>query len=343
MQNGTHEIRADNVEPVLVQREIFGLEAMPVRFRTTKHIFNPEKYPHINTQGLSSINASGSGGWTVENFPRTIEYLRSALGAKNIVVIDLRKESHCYINKLPYLWFATPEGAPVRQNGAKDAAPVRQNGVKKNTAYDWYNDEKTGEQIIQDESERAALLAAEGKTTIWQIIASPFTHEIVDPSKKNLIKIEEIVTEADLVQQAHVETGVPVHENGVKYIRLPVTDHNGPAIEIIDQFVHVVQTHKDKWLHIHCLGGKGRTTTFLTLLDIIHNAKNLDLVSIGQRQTALCNGERNLFDPTSGTPWQVPIAQERLENLKKFYQYCKENNDGFATKFSTWLKSNVST
>lgn len=60
-------------------------------------------------------------------------------------------------------------------------------------------------------------------------------------------------------------------------MHLPVTDHHHPTPVVVDKMLHVVATENllhcistpGTWLHVHCAGGAGRTTTALTMLALL--------------------------------------------------------------------------
>jgi hypothetical protein len=59
------------------------------------------------------------------------------------------------------------------------------------------------------------------------------------------------------------------------YVRLPVTDHCKPGGDVLLQFIKLCDSlSSGDWLHCHCHGGDGRTTTFLALFDMISWAKS---------------------------------------------------------------------
>lgn len=122
-----------------------------------------------------------------------------------------------------------------------------------------------------------------------------------------------------------------VSSNNVKYLRIAVTDGDRPTDESVDQFVKFV-THlpNNYWLHFHCKEGIGRTTTFMSLFDMMKNSKNVSLDDIIKRQFLL--GGFNLFKPGD--------ENKRVLFLRNFYKYTKENNDNFKTTWNDWIKQN---
>jgi hypothetical protein len=63
-----------------------------------------------------------------------------------------------------------------------------------------------------------------------------------------------------------------------EYHRIPVTDHCAPNPEAAKLFVTLCrqvyeQPEDQSWIHFHCHGGDGRTTTFLAMYDMVCWAK----------------------------------------------------------------------
>jgi hypothetical protein len=122
-------------------------------------------------------------------------------------------------------------------------------------------------------------------------------------------------------------------------MRLPVPDHMRPSDKQVDRFVKLVRAvGKDKgtWLHVHCEAGDGRTTTFLAMYDMMHNARAVSFEDIVHRQWLL--GGIDLLATNARAPWKREYARKRAEFIKKFYRYCRENKDGFKTMWSAWLE-----
>lgn len=126
---------------------------------------------------------------------------------------------------------------------------------------------------------------------------------------------------------------------GAHYLRLPVCDHERPLDPEVDAFINLVIQFKDSaWLHLHCAGGKGRTTTFLSMLDMIHNSQALSADAIIKRHASM--GGRDLLevgDPEKRSPERIRQIKERLDFILLFHQYCKENPT-FEVTWSDWIK-----
>ncbi len=122
---------------------------------------------------------------------------------------------------------------------------------------------------------------------------------------------------------------------GLRYLHLIVRDHTRASDDAVDQFVEFVKDLDDNaWLHFHCSAGRGRTTTFMALYDIMKNGEKVSLKDIVRRQHYL--GGLNLFAVPSEHDWQYPHALARAELIRDFYQYAKENPD-FSIRWSEWI------
>lgn len=213
----------------------------------------------------SEYRVSASGQFSKQGF----EYLNR----DNLVVIDLRREFHGFVDGYPISW---------KVNGS---------------SYD-YNDDLTADEIEKGES----LLLNE------------------------MTGFKTIQTERELVEGA-----------GARYVRFPIADHSFPQGEEVDRLIELVRSFgKDTQIHFHCAGGGGRTTTFLTMIEMMRNSQRLSADEIFRSQEAL--GGINLYEPElryADEPDRIEGAVERYQFLQSFYQYCLENPD-FSQSWSSW-------
>lgn len=259
---------------------------LPRNFRTTEA---KQLRSALNLHGLQDLKVSGSGQFSEKMFVDMMQYL--AVSPKRLVVIDLRQESHGFINGNAVSW---TDGQ-----------------------YNYGNLHKSKREIEADENQRL-IFAARAK----QIVINPAD----DPKQ---LAVNRVKTERDFVV-----------EKGCEYLRMPVTDLNRPANEVVDQFVEYFKTlSKDQWVHFHCRAGKGRTTTFMTLLDIMKNGQQVELHDIIARQKFIGGSDLSVvYKPDLE---KSRTAQERLEFVKKFYRYCRQVPD-FAVSWSEWLEQQQS-
>lgn len=73
------------------------INGMPNRFRKTSTTLSIDKSNNINLTGLKELNISGSEQFSEFNLPLIIK----SIGTFSITVVDLRQESHGFINGIP--------------------------------------------------------------------------------------------------------------------------------------------------------------------------------------------------------------------------------------------------
>lgn len=266
-QNEDEQLRIDS------KRE----DEMPKRFRkTTDTIKEDDDLPNLT--GFSSLNESGSAQFTTKN----IGLMKKAIGNMPIFIVDLREESHGFINHFAVSWL----GEDGKNKGNKGL---------------------TKEEVLKNEAKRLNSIKLKEPITIKN-------KEIIPTKVQN---------EKELVEK-----------NKMFYVRIPVTDNERPSDEMVDYFIKLVRKlPKDSWVHFHCKAGIGRTTTFMVMYDIMKNGKQVSLEDIMERQVLI--GGKNLLKP-SYKPGSY--SSERSEFIKDFYEYVKENKDGFNTNWSQWVK-----
>lgn len=192
-------------------------------------------------------------------------------------------------------------------------------------AVSWYNREDNANQHKsprQVEQVQQELLSHLKRLSSISVIADP-KH---NPQQHLQLKNRRVISEAQLAQH---------HQLG--YQRFYVTDHYAPNNEEIDRFIQFISTlPKHTKLLFHCRGGAGRTTTFMIMYDMFHNAKQVSFEDIIKRQ-GLIGGEDLLALPPSND-YRYFIAKQRLDFLRQFYQYCRTNHDNYQTLWSSWEK-----
>ena len=77
---------------------------MPKNFRKSSNLINIQNNKNLNISGLDTLNISGSQQFSEYNLPLVINSIETSLP---ITVIDLRQESHGFINGYPVSWANT--------------------------------------------------------------------------------------------------------------------------------------------------------------------------------------------------------------------------------------------
>lgn len=273
------EVKASDPSNVnLVLDSLTHNNILPKNFRKTSDLTIIKDNKNLNLNGLDNLNISGSQQFSGHNLPLLINAIGTSLP---ITVVDLRQESHGFINGLAVSW-----------------------ADSKNNA----NAGLTREQVLLDEANRL-------KSIKLNVPINFYNHpkEIIVPTK--------VQDENELVKS-----------KSLAYNRITVRDGGIPSDEMVDYFVEFVKAQpKNSWLHFHCKQGIGRTSTFMIMYDMMKNYKEVSADDIIKRQLALANFKES----TS----QSFYNNERINFLKKFYDYCKTNGDSFNIKWSEWKKA----
>jgi protein-tyrosine phosphatase len=218
-----------------------------------------------------------------------------------VTVFDLRQETHIFVNGLPISWFAT---------------------------HDWANVGRTQSEIEADEAARVQSLK---------------------PGSEIAVRPGEAIKKADtasatpqsvIVEQASTEREI-VEANRAAYVRLTVTDHARPLDDEVDRFILAVrELPENGWAHFHCEAGRGRTTTFMVLYDMLRNATRVSLEDIARRQQ-LIGYDYDVLRPADPGSWKAPYTDDRIAFVRAFYDYARANPAGGPQLWSEWLKSGI--
>jgi len=245
--------------------------------------------PLPSREGLSELKVSGSSQFSAEG----LRMIKDRLAGRKIIIVDLREESHGFINGVPVSW----------------------RGI-----HNWANMGKSLAEIESDETERLQNAKKAGSVKIaWEV-----EKEGSESYREEAVAVKDVMTEKELCRSM-----------GVQYIRIPVSDHLLASDPRIDYFIGWYRSLPDDiWLHFHCKAGKGRTTTFITLCDMMRNASRVSCDDIVRRQLLL--GGTNLFSEEKPDSWKYAPMRMRALFAVRFHQYCRENRDGFRSLWSAF-------
>ncbi len=247
-------------------------------------------------EGLENFYQSGSAQFSERTLKNVLPKMKG-----QIWIIDLRQESHGFINGLPVSWYYNLNRS---------------------------NENLNSDQVLIAEKDKLALIK-KGSTITLHNITKKAEGKIKESEEKNVV-VNRVDTEQELVNKL-----------GVQYIRLASPDHHRPSDEVVDQFITFHQhLPKDAWLHFHCRGGRGRTTTFMVMNDILHNGKKLPLQTIVAHQILI--GGKDLFKISieQSMDWKREPALSRGQFIESFYQYAISPQGYPKTTWSHWSKLN---
>lgn len=265
-----------------------GIERpLPKKFRTMQDPFADPSY--TVEEGLRNLPFSGSGQYFEDNLLAGLTLIKQIAPDHQIILVDLREESHGFINGIPMSW----------TNGETNDANLH----------------KTVEEIEEDERFKLEELVKQGIITV----------SLKDDKGTQTIVMNSARTERELIESL-----------GLTYFRMPITDHIRPSDQFVDQFVSFIRhLPKDAWVHFHCKGGSGRTTTILTMCDMIQNTSKVSLDDYFIRQYLLGGKDLRELDKNS---FKFEVSKERLAFIQQFYTYCCQEPD-FQISWSEWYNT----
>jgi inositol hexakisphosphate len=285
--------QVDPRSPLLVLDAKTESQKKPFRFRTTRDPYKEAAANQPSREGLDRLNASGSGTFAEEALLK----IKKAIPAPRVTVVDLRQETHGFVNGLSVSWWSERNAA---------------------------NKGKTRQQVLDDEKERLAALKKPGLITAV-LLAVDDDKKVIKQLTPIDVKVQRIASEQELCEA-----------NGLQYQRILVTDREAPDNAEVDRFVKLVSTlPADQWLHFHCEHGSGRTTTFMAIYDMMRNARKVSLNDVLRRQWLL--GGADLFTDPPQDSWRYPGAVARRHFLEKFHAYCQATAPDFEQSWSSWL------
>ena len=249
--------------PLLVWDIAPGMRTgLPRNFRTTNDRLKTKDAAAPNTAGLTQLRASGSAEFTVDSLKAMLAKLPGP-----VAIFDLRQEDHGFVNGNAVSWYATNN---------------------------WANVGKSPKEVAADEKQKLRSCAVGGELVLSSDAAVKVKSAAPDTAAAPAVErvtVQTVQTEKKLVTAA-----------GASYVRIPVTDHCRPTDAAVDQFILAVRAlPAGTWAHFHCRAGKGRTTTFMVLYDMLRNAREVSLPDIARRQSDLI-GDYNVLavDPDAG-------------------------------------------
>lgn len=268
----------------------------PANFRKSNGGFKYSFGIMPDTTGLSNLNISGSAEFNDLNLPVMVK----SIGEYNVTVIDLRQETHGFVNGMPLSWYGK---------------------------YDWADVGLSRKEVIEVEHHKLDSLKKAGEVTVTVVLKKNKADDTFTRVRDTTFRLISVMTEEDLVK---------TYELG--YLRITATDHRNPVTDDVDRFVDFVRRLKggNNWLHFHCHAGDGRTTTFMVMYDMMKNAKFAGFADIIERQHLI--GGIDLTKDEDFPSWDKQYAIERTQFLRDFYNYCRDNSDDFTASYSAWLR-----
>lgn len=277
--------------------------SLPMNFRSMKGIHAKE--------AIQGSLASGSAQYSPGQLQNMIS---QGVVQRPLTVVDLRQESHGFLSL---------------DEPLNDESEV---AVSWFAERDWINVAKGLVSIESDESDRLRLAAQSQDLDIAEIDTKTQVEGGICTATPHLVHSNGTYRTEQALLQAH----------NIGYLRLPTTDRCRPRDSEVDQFIVFELTlEEDRWLHFHCRAGDGRTTTFMAMHDIFHNAPDDSLDFILGRQEGLGGVDLRKASKKEDQ-FEYPFEIERMEFMKNFYAYvCRAKPGGFNLTWSDWVIKNA--
>ncbi len=215
-------------------------------------------------------------------------------------IIDLRRESHGFVNGIPISWYKFHNKS---------------------------NQNMDTQSLLLREQSMVSQLKEHDPLTIQRITSK--TAGVINESEPFEVSIERLETEQQLSKRL-----------GLEYRRLQVQDRGRPDDAVVDEFVAIVkQLPQDATLYFHCRGGRGRSTTFMVLYDMLKNGKTVSLEDIVSRQERI--GGANVLKTTTkpGGEWMTQMRIDRKNLIEQFYRYATDPEGYPAKSWQQWLQT----
>lgn len=286
------------LSPYDIILDVADTTGLPRNFRSPTFLV-PPRTNTTNIQGFNSLRISGSAQFSASQILHLLRYLEKThkLSRKNIIIVDLREEPHGFINNDAVTWYFGP--LSTFQN-------------------------LSSEEVLKAERHRIRLVRPQENVTIFTITKSD---DGIPVNKiPQLAQVQHVKSEEELIQKL-----------GARYIRLPVTDHFRPENKDVDQFIQLFHTLTPQdWVHFKCRGGKGRTTVFMALYDMLKNPE-LSKEDIIARQK-LIDGIDLSFLPLEikSKHWKIRLSADRIKFLSHFYDYLHDPQGYPHVSWSQW-------
>jgi hypothetical protein len=264
----------------------------------------PKNFRVMSNPTVLGVSSSASGQISEHSLQAVLHYIKQQRTDQiKIWIIDLRQESHGFINGFPITWYAD------RNEG---------------------NQGKTASEILYDEHHLLKAIKLDKPLAVFKIVKG--LHGEVSPGEKYILIPQRVETEEQLIKRYNLN-----------YLRLFTMDHDKPNNSDVDHFIEFVQQQvaPQDWLHFHCRGGRGRTSTYLTLLFIMFNAKHMSLEDILLYQQEIGSIDLAKVYNEEGKLWKNDLANFRYEFIKDFYRFAQDPQGLGWQTWSQWSSQNT--
>jgi hypothetical protein len=219
--------------------------------------------------------------------------------AASMTVIDVRQESHGFVNGGPITWM---------------------------TEHNWGNISRSHDDAMAEEER--LLTGVKNAGEIEKMVFRSKNPADTFAQRGALEKIK--------VKSADSEQFV-VESHNARYVRLTIPEGLRPADEEVDRLIETVRILPDKgWIHVHDRMENTRANLVSAMVDMLKNSNQLSFDLIVARQNAFLM-DKTWSDPNIGRDWSRTYAHERRAFLEAFYRYTQANPSGQPRTWTEWL------
>lgn len=271
---------------------------LPKHFRTL--------YKNTHT-GNAPTRVSGSGQMTQPQLEHIIYNIRTLVNDINvpIYIVDLRLEPHGFMQGIPVrqhdvnFWESFNPGL-MHDYERKLFHHLNERWNNGGTFLLFYN-------IMKKQKERST------RDVITFINMVPSIQKALRKKQAPIAYIN-AWTNPENVFQTEEDMCVKM---GVNYVRMPAIDHHAPSLETLRMFFTWIKTlPKNAWIHFHCAGGRGRTSTFMLLLDMMHRRPHISFEALLAQHHELGSVD---FMKQKASSYKSKWARERADLLRALY------------------------
>jgi Inositol hexakisphosphate len=268
---------------------------LEVPYRTGSYlIYDKGKSDNFrNASGLPEhpYQASGSHQLDYSEFAGVLyQQVVKPHSPSTIYLVDLREETHGFFDGSAVSWYADNDFSNVGQ------------------PKEWITaDEKARLRALAGRTTQVFSIAADCQDNRKQGRVMPVSYEDVS--------VRTAYTEADAAKMLTAKL-----KTRVEHVRIPVTDHCAPSDAALEELRGLwKKVGGNDWVHFHCHGGDGRTTTFLALYDMLSWKRSGALLPSLEE---FAHRQRQLFayslDPDAAKAWKKSLAEKRWAKLEAF-------------------------